>query len=528
MEKTDEATVLADDENSTVETPVAPESPVPSSGAIDMKSEKKETPEFVSPLAKEKPKNDVTPAPAAAPSPVHVPAPTPAPTATFSSLSASSPPKSSGTISAEYALNEVGRWIKAGNKLSHVDNETLQVILKEHEALKDKTGKLKSLLGRSAKAQRENKIDLDVTVKRLDVALREIDKLNKKIDKLANRPTHMELLADFETNFDRAMLSVGQTGGQDTASVTQPASSSLELESSGAVVDTLLMQELAESKQRIEKLEGLNSALGQRSTQLENEAKERKRERDDLANKVSHLELEKRMAVMEAEHATKAMQEKAASLAEMQMEIDLVTRASRSANMRAAQGEEMAKTVKTDRQHVLQLESQVEALQEWALASAEAKTLAQERVRLLESQLQYLKQETLSSSATPGERILFTKSASIVVGAGDIGVRVLQLDEDQLKGLKRSDRVVLRWQFDMKSEDLDIRFSVLKGACDTVAKRKNADYLIQDRAVKGGAGGETENAFAVQNASTLLWSNVKSWIKPKTIRYNLEVVVVND
>jgi hypothetical protein len=517
MEKTDEETVLADDENPTVETHVAPESPVPSSGAIDMKNEKKETPEFVSPVAKEKPKSDVTPVPA--------PAPAPAPIA-FSSPPFSSPPKSSGTISAEYALNEVGRWIKAGNKLSHVDNETLQVILKEHEALKDKTGKLKSLLGRSAKAQRENKIDLDVTVKRLDVALREIDKLNKKIDKLANRPTHMELLADFETNFDRAMLSVGQTGGQDTASVTQPAS--FELETSGAVVDTLLMQELAESKQRIEKLEGLNAALGQRSTQLENEAKERKRERDDLANKVSHLELEKRMAVMEAEHATKAMQEKAASLAEMQMEIDLVTRASRSANMRAAQGEEMAKTVKTDRQHVLQLESQVEALQEWALASAEAKTLAQERVRLLESQLQYLKQETLTSSATPGERILFTKSASLVVGAGDIGVRVLQLDEDQLKTLKRSDRVVLRWQFDMKSEDLDIRFSVLKGACDTVAKRKKADYLIKDRAVKGGAGGEMENAFAVQNASTLLWSNVKSWIKPKTIRYSIEAVVVND
>jgi hypothetical protein len=43
--------------------------------------------------------------------------------------------------------------------------------------------------------------------------------------------------------------------------------------------------------------------------------------------------------------------------------------ASRSANMRA-QGEEMAKRSDV-RQHVLQLESQVQALQEWALASAE-------------------------------------------------------------------------------------------------------------------------------------------------------------
>jgi hypothetical protein len=433
------------------------------------------------------------------------------------------------TISVDRARDEISRWLQAGNKLSHVDNETLHVLLKDHDNMKDKVGKLKGLLGRSAKAQREAKVDLDATQKRLDQTLRENDRLNKKIDKLANRPTHMELLADFETNFDRAMLAVGQSGGQESGA----SSAHVHVEQAAPVVETLLLQELTESKQRIERLEGLNTALSHRSNQLEADAKERKRDRDGLKSKVSHLELEKRMAVMEAEHATRAMQEKAASLAEMQMEIDMVTRASVSANARAAHGEKIIKTVKTDRQHVLQLESQVEALQEWALASAEAKTLAQERVRLLENQLMYLKQETVASSIGGGdvsssERILFSKSASLVVGAGDVGTKVITLDAEHLQALKRSERVVLRWQFELKSDDYGIVFSVLKGVCDTPAKQKIADYLIQNRKVTGGAAGETENAFAIQNAATVLWSNVKSWVRPKTVKYRLEAVVMED
>lgn len=67
----------------------------------------------------------------------------------------------------------------------------IHLLLKDHDALKEKVGKLKALLGRSAKAQREAKVDLDATQKRLDQALREIERLNQKIDKLANRPSHL-------------------------------------------------------------------------------------------------------------------------------------------------------------------------------------------------------------------------------------------------------------------------------------------------------------------------------------------------
>jgi myosin heavy subunit len=429
------------------------------------------------------------------------------------------------------------------NPNSPINVSKLQVLLKDYDSLKEKVGKLKSLLGRSAKAQREAKVELESTQKRLDASLREIDRLNKKIDKLVNRPTHMELLADFESNFDRALLQIGpsiasqhqQAGGQDTASAASTASIVLANPSmqEDTVVDGLLMQELADSKHRVDKLESLNSALVNRSSQLEVELLERKRERDELLTKLSHMELEKRMAVLEAEHATKAIQASEASLKEMQLEIDLVTRASAKFNARAAQGEQLMKTVKTDKQHVQQLEAKVQALQEWALASSEAKTLAQERVRLLENHLRSLQ---LSAGTTgsasegsldsPMEKILFSKSASLVVGAGDTAVRVFSLTPEQARTVRLSERVVLRWKLDLTQDDATLDFSLMQGECETLAKRKAARYLIKDRLIKGGAAGETENAFILDNMCTLSWSNAKAWIRPKTLKYSIEAVVL--
>lgn len=155
-----------------------------------------------------------------------------------------------------------------------------------------------------------------------------------------------ELLADFEANFDRALLSVGrhqqqqqhqQAGGEDTAP---------PLESKEAAVDTLLLQEVAESKQRMEKLETLNATLQNRSAQLELELSEKARECNEFKTKITHLQLEKRMAVMEAENASKELQRKVAELEEMQMELDMVTKASVRASAKAAVGEEMRKKEK--------------------------------------------------------------------------------------------------------------------------------------------------------------------------------------
>lgn len=108
---------------------------------------------------------------------------------------AATPPISTGTQKASHSLEdaneEISNLISSG-KITSSDVPSITSVLKEHALLKQKIDKLKSLLGRSAKAQRETKIDLDSSQKRLGQALREIDRLNQKLEKLQSRPTHRE------------------------------------------------------------------------------------------------------------------------------------------------------------------------------------------------------------------------------------------------------------------------------------------------------------------------------------------------
>ena len=325
----------------------------------------------------------------------------------------------------------------------------------------------------------------------------------------------MDLLNDFETNFDRALLSVGQTGGEDTAApVAHPA----EFNAGESAVDTMLMQELEEARNRLAKLESLNGALVQRASQLEAGARDRKKERDDAMQKLSHMDLELRMSKMEAAHAKRAMEEKSASLEEMQMEIDLVTKSSMKANVRAAHGEAVAKSSKTDRQLVVQLEGQVQALKEWALASAESKRLALERVSILEKKLQM--QGIKPDEGDANGKTVYSKSGSLVVGAGDMGHLVVELKNHINTGA----RLLLKWKFDALPNDCTTYFNIMKGNCQTSKEQAGATYLIRDRVVTGGAAGELEGVFSDQNECTLLWSNKKSWIRPRTVKYSLDVI----
>lgn len=132
----------------------------------------------------------------------------------------------------------------------------------------------------------------------------------------------------------------------------------------------------------------------------------------------------------------------------MQMEIDLVTRSAMDANVRAAEGMQVAKTIKTDKAHVQELEAKVTALQEWAVASASAKQIIVEQNRDLQERLKKLLssrqndgtagdggKEIVSVEGQSGgalenemkdsdkwnssiERRLWSKTSSLVVGAG--------------------------------------------------------------------------------------------------------------
>jgi hypothetical protein len=449
----------------------------------------------------------------------------------INSKSTSSTPKtnSKSAYTLDDANEELSQLIISG-KITSNDVRCLKATLKEHVSLKEKVEKLKSLLGRSAKAQREAKIDSEAAQKRLVQALREIERLNKKLDKLQTRPTHMDLLMDFETNFDKALLSVGQSGGQETSpsSDAKFGSSmgdvtSLSKEASNLdTMDAMLMQELGEAKIRIEKLETLNSAMMSSSTQLEKGTKVLQSERDDARNMTKRLQMELRMAKLEGDQAQRAMMDKVASLEEMQIEIDLVTKANTKASLRAAKGEEAANSLKTEKHHIQDLESQVQALKEWALASAEAKQLMKERCRILETKLKVQQGRHLQDSSDNSENLLFTKTGSMVIGAGDVRSLVISLGEHASSVDSRF--VILRWKFDSSPADLTVGFNVMKGKCKTSSEYAKADYLIKDRVIKGGAGGETEGAFNIDSACTLLWSNAKSWIKPRTVKYAIEII----
>jgi len=176
-----------------------------------------------------------------------------------------------GAVGADAVIKK----IIASGKVSKQEAKAVQSLAKDHSALKVKVDRVKGLLGRSAKAQREAKVELECSQKKLDQALRDVQRLKNKVEHLSSRPTHMDLLNDFETNFDRALLSVGtgQTGGQDTAA---PQPSIVDISEPHSAVDTMLMQELEESRQRLARLESLNSALVKRSAQLEADAREKK------------------------------------------------------------------------------------------------------------------------------------------------------------------------------------------------------------------------------------------------------------
>ena len=100
-------------------------------------------------------------------------------------------------------LNEELATLLLQKQLPQSSVTALQNLLRENATLKEKNNKLKSLLGRSAKAQRDAKNELEGMKKLYESSKKECDRLEKRVEVLANRPTHMDLLADFETNFDR-------------------------------------------------------------------------------------------------------------------------------------------------------------------------------------------------------------------------------------------------------------------------------------------------------------------------------------
>lgn len=492
----------------------------------------------------------------------------PSPSNTAPKASSKLTPPSTTVLEAN---NEIANLLLA-NKISNDESSKLQAILRENAQLKDKITKLKTLLARSSKVSKEQKQDLETHKKLLDIAQDENERLKIRLETLANRPSHMDLLADFDTNFDKALLSMANQQDEDENGVNASSQSGGEATTSylksnsmeeGENVSSMLLTELSQAKSRIEQLEGTNESLMKRSGLLEDDNMNYQQERQSVNLKMSNLQLELRMARMETENATRAMREKASSLAEMQMEIDLVTKSAMNANARAAEGIEVVKSVKTDKAHVKELEAKVAALQEWAIASASAKEITLEQNKDLQKRLDAMIEEAAYRDATAAteeaskgdkigslalrkkskatsviagdlsvetqkwdssiERRLWTKSSSLVVGAGMVMSHIIKLGDCHIG---KNESVLLRWKFDITPNDVDIVFSILKGQYEDHRAMREADAIMRNRTVVSGGGGEVQGAFVKQNACTLVWSNQHSWVRPRSIKYVVEAFAV--
>jgi hypothetical protein len=250
---------------------------------------------------------------------------------------------------------------------------------------------------------------------------------------------------------------------------------------------------------------------------------------------MSNLQLELKMARMETDNALRCMKEKEASLAEMQMELELVTKSAMNANARAAEGMEVAESAKTDKAQLEEMKAQVAALQEWAIASSTAKEAILEENKMLERKLKeyeslYNNHENKEKREVdyqngmlkPVERRLWTKASSFVVGAGTLEWRFIELGDVKLMDWET---LVLRWKFDITPQEQDIHFSIVRGQVD-MRKHKDVDFIIKDRVVISGGAGEVEGAFNIQNICTLVWSNEHSWVRPRSIKYTVEAFAI--
>lgn len=467
-----------------------------------------------------------------------------------------------------------------------------QSLTRDNVQTKEKVAKLKSLLARSAKAQKDHKTEMIMTKQKLDEANQMISFLHTRIDQLASRPTHyLDLVADFESNFDRALQAMehnqqqqsGGTSSSETvhakkdhsdyyiddmdeasgkqfnintegkiANAKQKLLSSLKNTTANdeeGVTQKLLLSELEESKEKINKLESLNSALLHRASKVEKASEIILEQKDEMESKIAMMTAELRSAKAESDHLSLQLKENDASLQEMQMEIDLVTKASVLNSKKA--NESRMTFQKTDTKYVQDLEAKVTALTEWALASAEAKQLAMEHARGLETKLRELEQkirtsdqnglllpsdgvgtnsklEYDSNNFSSRDRKLWTEQSSLVVGAGMEGSYVVEYQtSNEAHQLKEGELILLRWKFDLTPSDMDICFSIYKGKYEH-KKWDKADSLILNRTVLGGGGGDIEGAFAVQNACTLVWSNTHSWVRPRTVKFVVEVYAVTE
>jgi len=201
--------------------------------------------------------------------------------------------------------DEIARLLQT-QMISQSSVSNLQASLRENIALKDKVSKLKVLPSKSSKASKELKADMESYKQALERSHVEIGRLNHRVEMLVSRPTHMDILLDFETKFDKAVLSVNkglvQSGGEDPSSSPndskemwyrqrsgvewndgRPNEATIEEENFDETLPpshSKVLNELVDAKGSVKQLESTNVSLLHQVSKLEQENKSLIMDRD--------------------------------------------------------------------------------------------------------------------------------------------------------------------------------------------------------------------------------------------------------
>lgn len=200
-----------------------------------------------------------------------------------------------------------------------------------------------------------------------------------------------------------------------------------------------------------------------------------------------------------------------------------MTKASLDANVRATESMKVLKAALISKDYVNQLEQKASAMEEWALASAEAKCITINRCVELEKKLITLSvSTTVTNSCTSNliytnEQVIWNKSSSLVVGAGDSVSHLVELGDISLP--TDPSLIVLRYKLDISPADSDIVFSIFKGT-----KREKNSIVVNERKMHGGGAGDIDGVFDTDKTCSLLFCNRHSWIRPRTVKFQLQAL----
>jgi hypothetical protein len=343
----------------------------------------------------------------------------------------------------------------------------------------------------------------------------------------------LEIIADFESNFDRALQAIHP---QYPPQLLQPTTKVLEQDiatnynyNNGAnsningrktkqfssdqrtpeereetaedeyeltkAEQLLIQSQLEESKAQCQKLESLNTNLLNRANRLDKLHEEMANQREEMERNMALLTAELRSTKAELDHTLLQQKEYVAKSAEMQMEIDFLTKASLQSNQQLVRVLEQqqrtqhhhslttnALSSESVKQQQKEMEAKVTALTEWALASAEAKQLAVEHAKHLEHKVHelmdqleqqrrhlHLEDTSLHTTSTGGkedyaqgllaelsskERKLWSEHSSMVIGAGLEGSYLLEYRTDA--PLHEGELILVRWKFDITPSDIGL------------------------------------------------------------------------